>query len=52
MRIGGVVAGSERSERELEGMRIDNGVIAWGENGFTWENRWGQSAVKGEWTVD
>lgn len=41
LRIGGVVAWGKRSERELEGMRIDNGVIARGENRFTWENRWG-----------
>ena len=30
--------GGKRSERELEGMRIDNGVIARGEDGFAGEN--------------
>lgn len=51
LRIGGVEAGGERSERELEGMRIDNGVIAGREDGVTGENRRGESLVR-EGTVD
>ena len=45
LRVGWVVAGGERSERELGLMRIDNGVIAWGKHGFTWEDRWEEAFV-------
>ncbi len=51
LRVGGVVAGCERSERELEGMRIDNGVIRRGDDGRTGENRWREAVVR-EWPVN
>ena len=51
LRVGGVKAGGERSERELEGMRIDNGVIAGGEASGARENRIGYTLV-GEGSVN